>query len=380
MAEREGQPLDDYQLRKLLGRGGFAEVYLGEHIDSGTKAAIKLLDTRVVEEKEIAAFKQEARTLAQLVHPNIVRVLDSGVQTSTNTPYLVMDYVPGGSLRQRHPTGTRLPLPTVIEYVKQVAAALQYAHDKHCIHCALKPENILLGDNGELLLSDFGIVVFSQMGHASEHSAYTLADTPYYMAPEQIRGRPEQASDQYALAVMVYEWLCGKLPFREGNALNIQYQHVHEPVPPLHEQLTTISPAVEQVVLKALAKQPQERFSSVAAFATALEQASHDPYDLPRSPPSVPSEPPILAVPPVRQQSETMTSRGISRRRVLLEAGGLVGVSVVGAGIWRFTHLPSSYNPPMSKPQGTLYLTYRGHTHYVEAVAWSPDGKLIASG
>ncbi|HZR44344.1 MAG TPA: serine/threonine-protein kinase, partial [Ktedonobacteraceae bacterium] len=219
MDGRVGQPpegarqLGNYRLLNLLGQGSFAEVYLGEHIYLPTKAAIKLLYARVTKD-EVAIFQQEARTLAQLVHPNIVRVLDFGVQTSTNTPYLVMDYAPGGTLRQHYPKGTRLPLSVVVEYVKQVAAALQYGHDKKFIHRDIKPENILLGDNGELLLSDFGIALFTQ--NSRYQSSQDMLDTIAYMAPEQIRGRPEQASDQYALAVMVYEWLCGKLPFREG--------------------------------------------------------------------------------------------------------------------------------------------------------------------
>src|SRR5579871_3251543 len=126
MDGREGQLLGNYRLLNPLRQGGFAEVYLGEQIHLGTKAAIKLLYARVTKD-EVAIFQQEARTLAQLVHPNIVRVLDFGVEASTNTPYLVMDYAPGGTLRQRHPKGSRLPLPTVVSYVQQIAAALQYA-------------------------------------------------------------------------------------------------------------------------------------------------------------------------------------------------------------------------------------------------------------
>src|SRR5581483_1861990 len=191
MDGRVGQPpegarqLGNYRLLNLLGQGSFAEVYLGEHIYLPTKAAIKLLYARVTKD-EVAIFQQEARTLAQLVHPNIVRVLDFGVQTSTNTPYLVMDYAPGGTLRQHYPKGTRLPLSVVVEYVKQVAAALQYGHDKKFIHRDIKPENILLGDNGELLLSDFGIALFTQ--NSRYQSSQDMLDTIAYMAPEQIRG------------------------------------------------------------------------------------------------------------------------------------------------------------------------------------------------
>ena len=173
MVAREGQQIGNYRLLRLLGHGGFAEVYLGEHIHLGTQAAIKLLYTCVIKD-EVAVFQQEARTLAHLVHPNIVRVLEFGVEANTNTSYVVMDYASGGTLREHHPKGTRLPLPLVVEYIKQVAAALQHAHDQRLIHRDVKPENILLGRNSEVLLSDFGIVVLHSIHIGHHHATCTL--------------------------------------------------------------------------------------------------------------------------------------------------------------------------------------------------------------
>src|SRR6266571_5564269 len=131
MAERVGQHLGNYRLISLLGEGGFAEVYLGEHIYLGTQAAIKVLQTQLTTQ-EVQQFHNEARTIARLIHPNIVRVLEFGVEG--NTPFLVMDYAPNGSLRLHHPIGTRLQVADVLPYVKQVSAALQYAHDHNLIH------------------------------------------------------------------------------------------------------------------------------------------------------------------------------------------------------------------------------------------------------
>ena len=130
MAHRVGQPLGNYRLVQLLGRGGFAEVYLGEHIHLNTQAAIKLLHTGLASE-EVVAFRKEARIIASLVHPHIVRIFDFGVEGET--PFLVMDYAPGGTVRNRHSKGVALPLPTILGYIKQVADALQYAHDRHFI-------------------------------------------------------------------------------------------------------------------------------------------------------------------------------------------------------------------------------------------------------
>src|SRR6266853_3474593 len=125
MTDRSGQQLGNYRLIRLLGEGGFAEVYLGEHIHLGTQAAIKVLYTQLTSES-IEVFRAEARNLAHLIHPHIVRVLEFGVEGKT--PFLVMDYAPNGTLRQRHPKGVVLPLPLIVTYVKQVADALQYAH------------------------------------------------------------------------------------------------------------------------------------------------------------------------------------------------------------------------------------------------------------
>src|SRR5947209_3411155 len=141
MPDRVGQQLGNYRLVRLLGRGGFAEVYLGEHNRLNTQAAIKVLHTQLSEE-DVNGFLAEARTIANLEHPYIVRVFDFDVKDGT--PFLVMSYAPGGTLRQRHPKDTQLPLSTIVSYVKQVADALQYAHDKKVIHRDIKPENMLL--------------------------------------------------------------------------------------------------------------------------------------------------------------------------------------------------------------------------------------------
>src|SRR6266852_1911003 len=268
MAERIGQRLGNYRLVRLLGTGGFAEVYLGEHIYLKSQAAIKVLYTHLAHE-EVAGFLSEAQTLVRLIHPHIVRLLDFGVQG--NTPFLVMDYAPNGTLRQCYPKGERLPLATIVGYVKQVADALQYAHDEKLIHRDIKPENMLLGRRNEVVLSDFGIAVVAQSSRydRTQDAGGTIA----YMAPEQIQAHPRPASDQYALGVVVYEWLSGERPFR-GSFTEIAAKHTMMPPPSLRGKIPTISPELEQVVMAALAKDPRQRFASVQGFAAALEQAS----------------------------------------------------------------------------------------------------------
>ena len=209
MANHVGQQFGNYQLIRLLGRGGFAEVYLGEHIHLNTQAAIKVLDTRL-ESHDVEQFRTEARTIARLRHPHIVRVLEFDVEEGI--PFLVMDYAPKGSLHQRHPAGIPLPLDTIVPYVKQIADALEYIHNQKLIHRDVKPQNMLLGSNNEVLLSDFGIALVTQS--SSLQSPQDVAGTVAYMAPEQLRGKPRPASDQYALGVVVYEWLSGTRPFK----------------------------------------------------------------------------------------------------------------------------------------------------------------------
>jgi len=134
----------------------------------------------------------------------------------------VLEYAPQGSLARYQ--GQRLSLDTVLSYITQIAPALQYAHDNEVIHRDIKPDNILVGSQAELLISDFGIAVISKTGRTTVQSTYNTGGTPYYMAPEMFRGRPEKASDQYSLGIMVYEWLCGRRPFTEGDFIQLGYR------------------------------------------------------------------------------------------------------------------------------------------------------------
>ncbi len=263
-----GRRVGNYRLVQLLGTGGFAEVYLGVHIHLNTQVAVKVLHTRLAS-GDVEDFRREAQIIARLVHPNIVRVLDFGVEDEV--PYLAMDYAANGTLRQRHPKGSRLPVAAVVAYVKQVAEALQHAHDQRLVHRDVKPENMLLGRSNEVLLSDFGIALAAQS--SQYQSTQNVAGTIGYMAPEQIQAHPRPASDQYSLGVVVYEWLSGERPFH-GSFTEIAVKHAMVMPAPLQGQVPYVTPAIEEVVMIALAKDPYKRFANVRAFAQAMEQAS----------------------------------------------------------------------------------------------------------
>jgi len=409
MADRTGQQLGKYRLIRLIGQGGFAEVYLGEHIHLGTQAAIKVLATRLATE-DIEKFRHEARTIARLIHPHIVRVLDFDVEEGT--AFLVMDFAPNGTLRQRHPPGVPLPPLVIVPYVQQVAEALSYAHEQKLVHRDIKPENMLLGANQNVLLSDFGIALIAQTSRSDVPR--DIAGTVAYMAPEQIQGHPRPASDQYALAVVVYEWLTGARPF-QGSYQEIAVQHAVATPLSMRVRVPTISSAVEEVVLIALAKDPQNRFGTALAFATALREAclSDQPTMLVTPPtpgaypaaaqPAQPLLTPVVpwavntpqpglpsgagyappgfpggypgaqmtpnasmpvgwAGPPQQQGYYLMPTPapvappqapppkpGISRRAVLI--GGVIGLAAAGAGAWWFTR--SSGSPSSTTASST---------------------------
>ncbi|HEU5368420.1 MAG TPA: serine/threonine-protein kinase, partial [Ktedonobacterales bacterium] len=169
-----------------------------------------------------------------------------------------------------HPRGIPLPVGIVVRYAQQVAEALDYAHQQKIIHRNVKPENLLVGKKNEILLSDFGIAIVTHQAPAT--TAEDSGDTLSYIAPEQLRRRPHPASDQYALAVMVYEWLTGRLPF-QGSALDVARQHLEVPPPPMREPGSAFSADVERVVLRGLEKHWQMRYPGAREFANALHDA-----------------------------------------------------------------------------------------------------------
>jgi len=278
MADLTGQPFGNYRLVRLLGQGGFADVYLAEHIHLNSQVAIKILQMRLVG-NGLEQFRDEGRSIASLVHPNIIRVFDFDVKD--DIPFLVMDYAPNGTLRQHYPKGSVLSAASILPYFKQVALALQYAHDHKLIHRDIKPENMLLGANGEVLLSDFGLVLSAQS--TGSQTTKEMVGTLPYMAPEQINGKPRAASDQYALGIILYEWLSGDRPF-SGSLVEIATQHLMTPPAPLYRKVPGVSLAIQEVVFRALAKEPLQRFANMQEFVAAFENVGRASSSLPAVP------------------------------------------------------------------------------------------------
>jgi eukaryotic-like serine/threonine-protein kinase len=395
--ERIGQSVGDYRLLRLLGKGTFGTVYLARHADDHSPAAVKLFHIPLTGRNALRAFLNEARTV-RLRHPHIVPILDFGL-SHNDLPYLVMAYANRGSLRDRYPKGYKLSHETIDTYVQQLASALQYAHNCHIIHRDVKPENMLMPSDGTVQLSDFGIAKISEL--ASISTQYTIVGTPAYAAPEQSQGQPCPASDQYALAIVVYEWLAGQRPF-QGDPFALTLHHHRDTPPSLRSTCPEVSLQVEQVIFKALAKAPQDRFPTITDFAQALHAAlqkgaeatqplSHPDKNRsvssPNNPVPTPDAPNMITVPStaplvLAEASPSPQSifaspprakfaRRMARRTIL---AGLVALGGVGAAITWFT-LTQTQKPHL----GTLLYTYHGHPATVMSVMWSPDGKRIAS-
>lgn len=334
-----GKQIGAYRLLSLLGRGGFSTVYLGEDPQLKKLAAIKILQTHL-ETGDVEQFRAQVRSIIQLKHPHIVEVFDAGLEG--NLPYTVMTYAPHGTLRQRHPRGTRLSLETVLTYIKPLSEALQYVHNQGLIHRDIKPHNILIGPHHEILLSDFGIAIVSQSIDQLYPAAQNFEGTVVYAAPEQLQGRPHRSSDQYALGVVIYEWLTGEWPF-QGTFTEIASQHMFASPPPLRLKNITIPAEVERVVLRALEKFPHKRFPSVQEFTRALEQAIQ---------------------PEVEPEQPDPDSPALAKRQFMSPLPFMLKATQAEA--------------PAPQPGDTL-LTYLGHVDRIHAIAWSPDSSRIAS-
>ncbi len=268
-----GQEIGNYKLLDLLGQGGSADVYLGEHKYHRPYVAVKIL-RREASEQQIPYDRpfpttnrwekcesNESHMLPHITHPNIIRMHKYGTQD--NLQFLVMDWATQGTLLDLF--AKSLPISTVAIYVKQIAYALQYLHMMHITHRDIKPTNILIEQDGSVLLADFELAI-------DYRNCHSTAGTSAYAAPEQKQGRSCPASDQYALGVLVYQWLCGELPF-QGSPAEMVAQHRNTSAPLLRDKVPTLPSTVEQVVLTALAKDPDSRFTNIQTFARVFEQA-----------------------------------------------------------------------------------------------------------
>lgn len=321
-----GQMVGPYQIVQQIGQGGMATVYRAYHVAMDRTVAIKVLPYQFASNPEfLGRFQQEVRLIARLEHPHILPVYDSGEYQGI--PYLVMRYLEAGTLKERI-QGQKLSLNEVNRLFTQFADALHYAHEQGIIHRDIKPSNAMIDKRGDLFLTDFGIAKLVE-GSPQFTATGAITGTPAYMSPEQAQGKPlDVRSDVYSLGIVLYEMLTGRVPFEAETPLAVILKHIQEPLPPPSLHVAGLAPTIETVLLKALAKDPQHRFSSVAEFLQAwqnalaqpematLPQAAITPENAasPSAPVSIPKETQTRP-PETRTPSEPPSSAGSPRAR-----------------------------------------------------------------
>ena len=371
-----------YEIREMIGRGGMAEVHLGYDRRLSRIIAIKLLRSDIAGDPTFQArFRREAQSAAALNHPSIVSVYDSGEEQVTtpngavrSVPYIVMEYVEGHTVREFLGEGEAVPIPEAVEIVTGVLDALEYSHRAGIIHRDIKPGNIMLTSTGAVKVMDFGIARAVEDSAATVTQTHAVVGTAQYLSPEQARGEVVDArSDLYSTGCLLYELLTGKPPFTGDSAVAIAYQHVREIPRPPSAVAADVPESLDRVVLKALAKNRDDRYQdashmradllaaarglSVSApsaeswSAPAPPAATGSPSPAPAPAPPAPPAPPMARrtrTPPAAAESEG--SRGSSRRwgvwvlliLVLIAAGAGIGMLIKNATAGRPAPTPSA--------------------------------------
>jgi len=297
MSDLTGTTLGPYELKGVIGRGGMATVYRAYQPSMERDVALKVLAPELASEPEfVDRFEREARIVAQLQHPNILAVYDFGREG--DFAYLVMKLLSGGTLSQAL-RGGPLPAERVTRWTRQIASALDYAHRRGIVHRDLKPSNVLLDEQGSAALTDFGIAkMIGGPAVTGLTAPNAVMGTPSYMAPEQWRSEPvDGRTDIYALGIIIFQMLLGQTPFASETPHGLMYQHLDRTPPSAHERNPQLSPAVDRVLRRALAKRPEDRYPTAGELAKDLEQALTAPARMPEQtdydvrPPQIPPRP-----------------------------------------------------------------------------------------
>jgi serine/threonine protein kinase len=350
MAGMEGQMLDHYRLVEQKGQGGMATVYRAVDSQRSGEFAIKVLSPTIGGDKRfVKRFRREAELVKQrLNHPNIVPVVDYG--ECRGFIYLVMPFIKGETLQDKVARGL-LTKDQKVRWIGQVAAALDFAHSNGIIHRDIKPSNVMINESGDALLMDFGLA--REIEGSSSLTGSMLMGTPAFISPEQARGeKVDSRSDQYSLGIILYKIATGRLPFHSENPMAVVMQHLHEPLPRPGRFNRDLSESEEKVIVKSLAKRPEDRFPSLAelnkAYQAALAGKRLPEFDLP---------PPGATVTTLRREAPGIsqavgTAPPLPRRRSTWWIVPVILLAVMGAAALAYPSLSAlfSISTPVSNP------------------------------
>jgi serine/threonine protein kinase len=308
--------LGSYELIRRLGEGGMAQVYLARDVRLGREVAVKVLDRRLAERSGFRErFLREAKLAAALDHPHIVQLYDFGEEGSDL--YLVMPYMSGGSLQDKL-SQAPFSVNDVVNYSMQIADALEYAHGQGIIHRDVKPANMLLHADGRVLLGDFGLAKIFDGARPAIRDGRPDAGTPEYMAPEQIKGQTDARSDLYGLGVVMYLLLTGRLPFSGASSNSVMEGHLYRLAAPPRQVNPRVTPAVDEVVQKALAKDPRFRFQSAremsGALVAALVSGDAEPFPFDASAAPAISGPPPFSPAQISEPARPISGNSFGRQ------------------------------------------------------------------
>jgi eukaryotic-like serine/threonine-protein kinase len=388
-----------YRIQRKLGAGGMADVYLAEDQELGRRVAIKILDSRHANDDQfIERFRREAKNAAALNHPNIVSIYDRG--EAENTYYIAMEYLDGRTLKELIVSRGAAPVNVTVEYARQILSALRFAHRHGIVHRDIKPHNVLVDGEGRVKVTDFGI---ARAGTSQMTEAGSIVGTAQYLSPEQARGgEVDPRSDLYSLGVVLYELLTGKTPFDGETPVEIAMKHLSTAPKPPSKLRSDIPPELDKVVLRALAKNPDDRYQSADEMEADLERvargapisAATASTQVLRVPPAAAAEstsatmiaPPPGAVardvppPPPVVSDEEYVERGGPDRPLwpwLLAAAFVIAAAIAGFFVWHELS-GSTVKEPVSLYQGERTAQAERQiraAHLVPSLKQGPSGK-----
>ncbi len=323
---------DRYELEELVGTGGMSSVFRAHDNLLDRKVALKVLHPQFTDDEEyVERFRREARSVAQLSHPNIVTVIDRG--EADDRQFIVFEYIAGENLKELVDRSGAMPIETAVSLAHQIARALAFAHDNGLVHRDVKPQNVLLNGDGQAKVTDFGIARSMDVKHGMTQTG-TVLGTSDYIAPEQAQGQTISAqTDVYSLGVVLYELLTGEVPFPGENFVAVAMRHINEPPPSVRERRPDVPPRLDAALQRAMAKDPSDRFPSMDAFcnelAACLQEVArdHDPNATAYAVPAV-----TVAAAPL-QRRRPARPRASAPPPAALAVVGLLAVAAIAAAI-----------------------------------------------